>query len=61
MAKARLVFIATWLLLWLSSQLPLLILFSAIGYHGTVVAICETIAAAVAAMITGILMVKEDI
>jgi hypothetical protein len=61
MARQRLAFIITWGLLWLSSQLPLLILFSAIGFDPTVVAISETIAGVFTAMMTGMLMVREDI
>ncbi len=61
MARQRLTFIITWGLLWLSSQIPLLILFSAIGFDPTVVAISETIAGVFTAMMTGMLMVREDI
>jgi len=61
MARQRLTFIITWGLLWIASQLPLIILFSAIGFDPTVVAISETIAGIVSAMITGTLMVKEEI
>jgi hypothetical protein len=45
----------------IAAQLPLLILFSAIGFDPTVVTISETIAGIVTAMTTGILMVKEEI
>jgi hypothetical protein len=61
MARQRLTFIITWGLLWLSAQLPLLILFSAIGFDSLIVAIGETSAAIFTAMMTGMLMVKEDI
>jgi len=61
MARQRLTFIITWILLSIAAQLPLLILFSAIGFDPTIVAISETIAGIVTAMITGILMVKEEI
>ena len=61
MARQRLTFIITWVLLTIAAQLPLLILFSAIGFDPTIVAISETIAGIVTAMITGILMVKEEI
>ena len=61
MARQRLTFIITWVLLMIAAQLPLLILFSAIGFDPTVVTISETIAGIVTAMTTGILMVKEEI
>jgi len=61
MARQRLTFIITWGLLWLSAQLPLLILFSAIGFDSLIVAISEVSAAIFTAMMTGMLMVKEDI
>ncbi len=61
MARQRLTFIITWVLLMIAAQLPLLILFSAIGFDPTIVAISETIAGIVTAMTTGILMVKEEI
>lgn len=61
MARQRLTFIITWILLSIAAQLPLLIVFSAIGFDPTIVAISETIAGIVTAMITGILMVKEEI
>jgi hypothetical protein len=49
------------MLLWIAAQLPLIILFSAIGFDPTTVAISETIAGIITAMTTGILMVKEEI
>ena len=61
MARQRLTFIITWMLLWIAAQLPLIILFSAIGFDPTIVAISETIAGIITAMTTGILMVKEEI
>ena len=61
MARQRLTFIITWGLLWLSSQLPLLILFTAIGFDPTVVAISETVAGVFTAMMTAMMMVREDI
>jgi hypothetical protein len=61
MARQRLTFIITWGLLWIASQLPLIILFSAIGFDSKVVAISETIAAIVTATITSMLMIKEEI
>lgn len=61
MARQRLTFIITWVLLWLSAQLPLLILFSAVNFNSTTVAISESIAGIFTAMMTGMLMVKEDI
>jgi len=61
MARQRLTFIITWGLLWLSSQIPLLILFSAIGYDRTIVAISETIAGVFTAMMTAMMMVREDL
>ena len=61
MARQRLTFIITWALLWIASQLPLLILFSAIGFDPKVVAISETIAAIITAIITSMLMIKEEI
>jgi hypothetical protein len=61
MVRQRLTFILTWGLLWLSAQLPLLIVFSAIGFGPMVVAIGQTIAGVFTAMMTGMLMIKEDI
>ena len=61
MARQRLAFIITWGLLWLSSQIPLLILFTAIGFDPTVVAISETVAGVFTAMMTAMMMVREDI
>jgi len=60
MARQRLAFIITWGLLWLSSQIPLLILFTAIGFDPTVVAISETVAGVFTAMMTAMMMVRED-
>jgi len=61
MARQRLTFIITWGLLWIASQLPLIIVFSAIGFDSKVVAIGETVAAIVTATITSMLMIKEEI
>jgi hypothetical protein len=61
MARQRLAFIITWGLLWLSSQIPLLILFTAIGFDPTVIAISETVAGVFTAMMTAMMMVREDI
>lgn len=61
MARQRLTFILTWGLLWLSAQLPLFILFSAVGFDTMVVGISQTLAGIFTAMMTGMLMVKEDI
>ena len=61
MARQRLTFIITWGLLWIASQLPLIIVFSAIGFDSKIVAIGETVAAIVTATITSMLMIKEEI
>ena len=61
MARQRLAFIITWGLLWLSSQIPLLILFTAIGFDPTVITISETVAGVFTAMMTAMMMVREDI
>jgi hypothetical protein len=61
MARQRLTFIITWGMLFLSSQILLLILFSAIGYDPTAVAISETVAGIFTAMMTAMMMVREDI
>jgi hypothetical protein len=61
MARQRLTFIITWGMLFLSSQILLLILFSAIGYDPTIVGISEIVAGVFTAMMTAIMMVREDI
>lgn len=60
MAKAKLAFFTVWALLWAMSQLPLLVLFSAVQFNPTVVTIAEVSAAVLTVMITVILMAKED-
>jgi hypothetical protein len=61
MARARLTFIITWGILWISSQVPLLILFSAVGFNSMVVAIAEVGSAIFTAMMAAMMLVREDI
>ena len=60
MARARLAFILTWVILMIFAQVPLLILYSAVGFESYTVAISETLAAIVTVMATTIMLVKED-
>lgn len=61
MVRARLTFIITCGVLWISSQLPLLILFTAVAFNSTVVAISEVGSAIFCAMIAAMVLVREDI
>lgn len=59
-SKIRIGFLILWGLLMLSAQLPLLILYSAIGFNNLVVTITEVGAAILCAMISAIMIVQED-
>jgi hypothetical protein len=58
--KSKIGFLIIWGLLMLIAQLPLVILYTAIGFNNLVVAGTEVAAAVVCAMITAILIVQED-
>ena len=58
--KSKIGFLIIWGLLMLVAQLPLVILYTAIGFNNLVVAGTEAAAAIVCAMITAILIVQED-
>lgn len=60
MARARLAFILTWLVLMVFCQVPLLLIYSAIGYDFYTVTISQTLAAILTVMATTIMLVKED-
>lgn len=60
MARARLAFIFTWLLFMLFAQVPLLILYSAVGFEPYTIAFSEALTAILTVMVTTILLVKED-
>jgi hypothetical protein len=61
MARTRLTFIITWGLLWLSSQIPLILIFSAVNYNNMAVTVGEVGSAIFTAAITAMMLVKEDI
>jgi hypothetical protein len=58
--KTRIGFLILWGVLMLSAQLPLLILYTAIGFNNLVVGITQVGAAIVCAMISAIMIVQED-
>ena len=59
MARIRLAFIIGWLVLFLSAQLPLLLIFTAVNFERYTVIFAEILAAIFTAMMTGLMMVKE--
>ena len=58
--KTRIGFLILWGVLMLSAQLPLLILYSAVGFNNIVVAVTQVGAAIICAMISAIMIVQED-
>jgi len=58
--KTRIGFLILWGILMLSAQIPLLILYTAIGFNNLVVAITQVGAAIICAMISAIMIVQED-
>ena len=58
--KTRIGFLILWGVLMLSAQLPLIILYSAVGFNNIVVAATEVGTAIVCAMISAIMIVQED-
>jgi hypothetical protein len=59
--KTRIGFLILWGVLMLSAQLPLLILYSAVGFNNIVVAVTQVGTAILCAMISAIMIVQEDI
>jgi hypothetical protein len=59
--KSRIGFLIIWGLLMLAAQLPLIILYTAIGFNNLVIAGTQVATAIVSAMITAIMIVQEDI
>lgn len=58
--KTRIGFLILWGVLMLSAQVPLLILYSAVGFNNIVVAVTQVGAAIICAMTSAIMMVQED-
>jgi hypothetical protein len=61
MAKLRLAFLFTWGLVFGLSQVLLIIIFSAFNYEPTLILTLEVFTAITTAMITALMLVKEDI
>lgn len=59
-SKSRIGFLIIWGLFMLAAQLPLVILYTAIGFNNIVVAGTEVATAVVCAMIAAIMIVQED-
>lgn len=59
--KTRIGFLILWGVLMLSAQLPLLILYSAVGFNNIVVAVTQVGAAIFCAMAAAMMIVQEDI
>lgn len=60
MARLRLAFLFTWGIIYGLSQVILLIVFSAFNYEPTLMLIFEVFTAITTAMITALMIVKED-
>jgi hypothetical protein len=60
MARLRLAFLFTWGIIYGLSQVILLIVFSAFAYEPTLMLILEVFTAITTAMITALMIVKED-
>jgi hypothetical protein len=60
MARLRLAFLFTWGIIYGLSQILLLIVFSAFNYEPTLMLILEVFTAITTAMITALMLVKED-
>jgi hypothetical protein len=60
MARLRLAFLFTWGIIYGLSQVILLIVFSAFNYEPTLMLILEVFTAITTAMITALMIVKED-
>lgn len=61
MARLRLAFLFTWGIIYGLSQVLLIIVFSAFNYEPTLVISLEVFTAIVTAIITALMLVKEDI
>ncbi len=59
-ARMRLGFLIASLLLMLSGQIPLLIVFSAIGWEPITIIIGESLLAIASVMIAGLMLAQED-
>lgn len=59
--KTRIGFLILWGVLMLSAQLPLLILYSAIGFNNILVASTQVGTAIVCAIVSAMMIVQEDI
>jgi hypothetical protein len=59
--KTRIGFLILWGVLMLSAQLPLLILYTAVGFNNIVVAVTQVGAAILCAMTAAMMIVQEDI
>ena len=60
MARTRLAFIFSWGLFMLFAQIPVLLIGSAFNYEPTLMLILEVFTAIITAMITALMIVKED-
>lgn len=60
MARLRLAFLFTWGIIYGLSQILLLIVFSAFNYEPTLMLILEVFTAITTAMITALMLAKED-
>jgi hypothetical protein len=58
--KTRIGFLILWGILMLSAQIPLLILYTAVGFNNLVVGITQVGAAIICAMTSAIMIVQED-
>jgi len=58
--RTNLAFIFTWGLLMAFAQVPLLILYSAIGFEPYTIGISEILAAILTVMATTVMLVRED-
>jgi len=60
-AKTRLAFLILWGLLFISAQIPLMIIYTAVNFEQYTVAVSEILAAIFTAMIAAMMVVKEDL
>lgn len=59
--RTRLAFLITWGLLFISAQLPLFLVFTAVAFEKYTVAVSEILMAIFTAMIAAMMVVKEDL
>lgn len=60
-ARTRLAFLILWGLLFISAQIPLMIMYTAVNFEQYTVAISEILAAIFTSMMAALMVAKEDL